>query len=560
MLFQPTDVILPSGKQYVLHYDDFGNLKEVVMPGQGKHRFHSLTTLQFHRVMYTPPETHGRFITDYNSGGRTIQVLFPSERRRVVYQYNDYAKPEMTYFDWTDLEYDYYENEGVLHSKTLTNRVSFNFTCKMLYEPPAALVKHHTVSFNKTSFPLLEAKYVYHYDASFRIASLDTEIGTHNFKTVNYTYDVNTGRLTKMKSFTFRYPKLHQEINTDSNMDITKGYDNYDRLTDVWYKFNNYMVFTLEIKYDELNRIHQWRRKVGTSDLKAYEYVFDIDDNILEVWLSGQTTWKYEHDANNNIIKMTHHDDSKPATINKKNQLHMFDGVAYKFDQDGYLVKRDQESFEYNSLGQLVRAFETGKYDVHYFYDAERRLVARKDIMGGYVTQFFYGDILMKKRITHIYEHSNQMATVLYYDNHDQLFAMEQDGRYFYVALDPIGSPIVIFNAVGGVVKQMTYDPLGKRLTDSAPDFRFIFGFQCGIVDHITQLVHFQSRVYDPKSGRWTAADFEGMLQNLNNIAINPGMMNLYQNQNLLGQQPLSDNLMSGQYFNTLYYNTKNTL
>ncbi len=36
------------------------------------------------------------------------------------------------------------------------------------------------------------------------------------------------------------------------------------------------MVFTLEVKYDDLGRIHQWRRKVGTSDLKAYEYVYDI--------------------------------------------------------------------------------------------------------------------------------------------------------------------------------------------------------------------------------------------------------------------------------------------
>ncbi len=34
-----------------------------------------------------------------------------------------------------------------------------------------------------------------------------------------------------------------------------------------------------------------------------------------------------------------------------------------------------------------------------------------------------------------------------------------------------MGSPIVIFNAMGSVVKQMTYDPLGRKLTDSAPEF-----------------------------------------------------------------------------------------
>ncbi len=49
----------------------------------------------------------------------------------------------------------------------------------------------------------------------------------------------------------------------------------------------------------------------------------------------------------------------------------------------------------------------------------------------------------------------------------------------FYHFSDPMGSPIVIFNAMGSVVKQMTYDPLGRKLTDSAPEFHFLFGFQC---------------------------------------------------------------------------------
>ncbi len=49
-------------------------------------------------------------------------------------------------------------------------------------------------------------------------------------------------------------------------------------------RFNNYMVFTLEVKYDDLGRIHQWRRKVGTSDLKAYEYVYDIGRPLILNW------------------------------------------------------------------------------------------------------------------------------------------------------------------------------------------------------------------------------------------------------------------------------------
>lgn len=545
-LLQPTDVILPSGKQYVLNYDQYGNLEEIIMPGLTKHNFHTLTTLKYRRFMYQPPGAHHPFIQDYDSAGRKLQELYPSNKRRITYIYDTHSKLKHVFADWFDLDYSYYEDQGILRSITLQNRVAFNYTCKMLYEPPGAVVKRLTVSFNKTSFSLLEGKYDYHYDQYFRIQSVEVQLGNIIFKPINFTYSTDTGKLVHMKTFDFQYNDKTRTIIRDANIEITRNYDGYSRITDVWYKFNNYIVFTLEIKYDEINRIYQWRRKVGSSDLKAYDYVYDIDNNVMEVSLSGQPTWKYEHDANNNIIKITHHDDAKQAQINVRNQLEVFDGESYLFDEDGFLIKRDQEFFEYNSFGQLVRAFEVGKYDVHYFYDMEGRLVARRDILGGYLTQFFYSDIQHKDRITHIYDHSTKLATVLYYDQNGQLFAMEQDSRYFYIALDPIGSPIVIFNAVGGVVKQMTYDPLGKRLTDSAPDFIFIFGYKCGVMDHITKLIHLGKRLYDPKTGRYTTANYPDTMEKVNKVVDDPGVMNLYQHQHLVSNQYLTDNYMTG--------------
>lgn len=60
------------------------------------------------------------------------------------------------------------------------------------------------------------------------------------------------------------------------------------------------------------------------------------------------------------------------------------------------MIARDEEQFEYNSKGQLVRAWEKGKYNIYYFYDPLDRLIARKDQIGNYLTQFFYGDITHK--------------------------------------------------------------------------------------------------------------------------------------------------------------------
>ena len=547
-------MILPSGKQYVLRYDAYGNLAEVVMPGLSKHHFHSLTTLQLHRKIYVPPSTHGAFIMDYDSSGKLVEVRYPSNTRRIIHHFTEFGQPSALFFDWSDIEYGYYEEEGILNTLKLTNRVAFNYTCTMLYSPGAALVTQHRVAFNNTGFPLLNAHYLYHYDQHFRIISLESDIGGHIFKPLNFSYNLATGQLERLKSFQFEYPRVHRNIIRDSNMEIVREYDEYERLTDVWYKFNNYMVFSLEVKYDALNRIHQWRRKVGTSDLKAYEYVYDIDNNLMEVVMNGQQTWKFEHDANNNIVKIGHHSEMRLVSVNIRNQVETSNGEAYVFDQDGFMVARDSERFEYNSLGQLVRSFEVGKYNIYYFYDAEHRLVARKDDLGGYLTQFFYADVTHKERITHVYEHSTKLITMLFYDNRGKLFAMEQDNRYFYIALDPIGSPIVIFNAVGSVVKQMSYDPLGMQLTDSAPEFHFMFGFQCGIVDHIPKLIHLGARVYDPNIGRWIAPDYRGMLRNLNQIDITPEIVNLYQYRDLINDNLQKVNLMMGMCSDYILY------
>jgi len=62
--------------------------------------------------------------------------------------------------------------------------------------------------------------------------------------------------------FSFEFPRAHREVVRDSNVEIVRDFDSRGRATDVWFRFNNYVVFALEVKHDQLGRIHQWRRKV----------------------------------------------------------------------------------------------------------------------------------------------------------------------------------------------------------------------------------------------------------------------------------------------------------
>ena len=54
--------------------------------------------------------------------------------------------------------------------------------------------------------------------------------------------------------------------------------------------------------------------------------------------------------------------------------------------------------------------------------------------------------------------------------------------------------------------QEMRYDELGLIKLDTNPGFQ-PFGFAGGLYDHLTGLVRFGARDYDPEVGRWTAPD-----------------------------------------------------
>ena len=74
MVVQPTDLILPSGKQYQLAYDEHGSLRQFVLPSLARHAFASLTQLGAHRLLYRAPEARADYAQDWNSAGQISQV------------------------------------------------------------------------------------------------------------------------------------------------------------------------------------------------------------------------------------------------------------------------------------------------------------------------------------------------------------------------------------------------------------------------------------------------------------------------------------------------------
>jgi len=110
------------------------------------------------------------------------------------------------------------------------------------------------------------------------------------------------------------------------------------------------------------------------------------------------------------------------------------------------------------------------------------------------------------------------VLTSLYHDESGLLFAFERGGGRYYVATDQVGTPKVVTDNTGAVVKVLSFDSFGRRLSDSNPSFELPIGFAGGLEDPDTGLVRFGYRDFDQASGRWMARDpvlYEGGQANL---------------------------------------------
>lgn len=199
-----------------------------------------------------------------------------------------------------------------------------------------------------------------------------------------------------------------------------------------------------------------------------------------------------------------------PLRYDQRDRITHLGELQYGVDDDGFLRQRANDLFDYNSNGLLTRVFNrVTERTMWYRYDGLGRRVATKSSQGEQL-QFFYADLSHPTRVSHLYNHSSNLITSLYYDLQGHLIAMElSSGEEYYVACDSVGSPRAVFSSKGRLVKEILYTPYGEVYQDTNPDFQLVIGFHGGLYDPFTRLVHLGRQDYDTLAGRWTSPNHE---------------------------------------------------
>jgi len=160
-------------------------------------------------------------------------------------------------------------------------------------------------------------------------------------------------------------------------------------------------------------------------------------------------------------------------------------------------------TYTYSSRGELLSVALPNGTSIEYIHDPLGRRIAKKK-NGVIIEKYLWQGMT---RLLAVYDGSDNLVMRFQYADGRMPYAMTRSGSTYYFAYDQVGTPRVVADQSGNVVKRIDYDSFGNVISDTDPSFEIPFGFAGGLYDGDTGLVRFGYRDYDPDIGRWTAKD-----------------------------------------------------
>jgi RHS repeat-associated protein len=494
-------VILPSGRTYGFGYDAGGNRTNVVMPNGAVHGLgYSPVNLD---NAYMPPGNPS-YSHSYSLDREWLRTALPSGRSvDAAYDLVNGRLLSVT-FPEGSVVYDYADTTGRVSTLARASAID-NQALDFSYDGFLTT----RVSFSGAA----NGEFLYGYDNNFWVTGVALDNAWNLLSRNDDGLRTGDGPFTFGRGGPAGAPDNVSDLISrmcaldnvglpascpTGSLDLQYGYDNTSRLARRNQTVNGNPTYQVQLTRDPVGRIS---RKVETvaGTTATYDYTYDVDGQLIEVRKDGALVEQYSYDNNANRTSSL----SATASYDEQDRLLEQGYVNYQIDVDGFLVQRGSDTFQYSARGELLQATAGGQ-TVTYQYDGTSRRVAKTTSVG--TTQYLYGNLSNPFQVTASRAPDNVLTTY-YYDDYGALYAFERGGMRFYVGSDHLGTPKVVTDNTGTIVRQIEYDSWGVRISDTNPSFDLPVGFAGGIPDDATGLVRFGLRDYEPASGRWTAKD-----------------------------------------------------
>jgi len=252
-------------------------------------------------------------------------------------------------------------------------------------------------------------------------------------------------------------------------------------------------------------------------------YRYDVGGELLSVNYSTRANvvagFSYTYDASGNRATVT-----TPAGLNTYqydvlNRLtsaaHPVDpGESYVYDAVGNrastgdtppVLSAGSTTYTYDAANRLAAANQPGSSTVTYKYDPLGRRIEKS--VDGVVTRYLYDG----NRVLLEQDASGAAFRVRYTfgPRVDEPLVMDTGTTSYYYVADGVGNIVNLADTTGAVVETYDYDSFGVLLSTTSPGSVIpnSYLFSGKAFDAETGLYYFQSRYYDPLTGRFVSQD-----------------------------------------------------
>ncbi len=344
----------PRGKIATNEYDDLYRLIKVTRPDG------SIKEYEYDRVgnkvkEIEIPEPGRRNITRYlyNSYDQIKEVIEPGITASTTYFYDpesNLIRKEMANGLKTEYEYN---NLGQLVKETKPGNETSNFT----YDVAGNVL---------TSINPLGVKMAYLYNSNNQVTTIEyyqpDESGNYASipaETISYIYDRAGNRETTEKrkgetlesriGFTFdTLSRITIETRNIEGKSYTTSYhyDRYGNLTGIKYPGSNEY---LEYNYDNLNQLRSITDIAGDIDNPAFNYY--NNGSLEEISYNNGITTSYTIDDNSRVDNI-----DVTRTALETNTTENILSLNYNYDGAGNITRRNNNTYQYDSLNRLTKA------------------------------------------------------------------------------------------------------------------------------------------------------------------------------------------------------------
>ncbi len=486
-----TSLTCPDGTTWSYEYDPVGNLLVLTEPdGTTQHKL-TYTPLNFLETYRSPLGAEESF--SYDKDRRLVQRQFPSSVG-VEWVYNDSGQLATVRTPEGDGDFTYDAGSGRLIEEMSRDgqAISYSYDGRLITQAAWSGLATGTVA--------------YAYNDDLRVSRIDYA-GTN--LPLQYDEDgllIGVGDITLVRDAAIG---LLSGLN-DGEFQIAYSHNSYGELSSVTATRGS-TFYEVHYARDVMGRISQ---KIETIEgaRHTWDYEYDSLGQLIQVSRDAEEIELYTYDRIGNRTGMrntfTGQDlASSDFDYDADNKLLTAGEASYDYDADGRLHQVAEgtsiTTYHYNTDGTLSGADLPDGRQITYQYDARGRRIARSDD-GVRTHSWIYGRGLMPLAE---YDGGGNLRTVFIYAVGETPVAMVREGSTHRIVSDHLGSPRLVVDNAGSLVKKIDYDSFGNVVSDTNPTFDLPIGFAGGMADPDHELLRFGARDYQPSVARWTTRD-----------------------------------------------------